>query len=107
MIAVAFSRVAGRLLVADPGLVRLHNALRVALACLLSGIACVAWTAAHHQPITLAALGVLFSMIAPLFVRDARRNAWFITFRATPAFCSSCSSACCARLAGRGRSAAP
>jgi len=79
MIAVAFSRVAGRLLVADPGLVRLHTALRVALACLLSGIACVAWTAGHHQPITLAALGVLFSMIAPLFVRDARRNAWFVT----------------------------
>jgi uncharacterized membrane protein YccC len=79
MIAVAFSRVAGRLLVADPGLVRLHTALRVALACLLSGIACVAWTAGHHQPITLAALGVLFSMIAPLFVRDARRSAWFIT----------------------------
>jgi hypothetical protein len=79
MIAVAFSRVAGRLLVADPGLVRLHNALRVTLATLLSGLACVAWTAAHHQPITLAALGVLFSMIAPLFVRDARRNAWFVT----------------------------
>ena len=79
MIAVAFTRVAGRLLVADPGLVRLHTALRVALACLLSGIACVAWTAGHHQPITLAALGVLFSMIAPLFVRDTRRSAWFVT----------------------------
>jgi hypothetical protein len=79
MIAVAFSRVAGRLLVADPGLVRLHTALRVTLACLLSGIASVAWTAGHHLPITLAALGVLFSMIAPLFVRDARRTAWFVT----------------------------
>ena len=79
MIAVAFSRVAGRLLVADPGLVRLHTALRVTLACLLSGVVCVAWTAGHHQPLTLAALGVLFSMIAPLFVRDARRSAWFIT----------------------------
>ena len=79
MIAVAFSRVAGRLLVADPGLVRLHTALRVTVACLLSGVACVAWTAGHHQPITLAALGVLFSMIAPLFLRDARRSAWFIT----------------------------
>lgn len=79
MIAVAFSRVAGRLLVADPGLVRLQTALRAALACLLSGIACVAWTAGHHLPITLAALGVLFSMIAPLFVRDARRSAWFTT----------------------------
>jgi hypothetical protein len=79
MIAVAFSRVAGRLLVADPGLVRLHTALRVTLACLLSGVVCVAWTAGHHQPLTLAALGVLFSMIAPLFVRDARRSEWFIT----------------------------
>jgi uncharacterized membrane protein YccC len=79
MIAVAFSRVAGRLLVADPGLVRLQTALRATLACLLSGIACVAWTTAHHRPITLAALGVLFSMIAPLFVRDARRSAWFVT----------------------------
>jgi uncharacterized membrane protein YccC len=79
MIVVAFSRVAGRLLVADPGLVRLQTALRAALACLLSGIACVAWTTGHHLPITLAALGVLFSMIAPLFVRDARRGAWFTT----------------------------
>jgi uncharacterized membrane protein YccC len=79
MIAVAFSRVTGRLLVADPGLVRLQIALRAALACLLSGIACVAWTAAHHLPVTLAALGVLFSMVAPLFVRDARRSAWFTT----------------------------
>ncbi len=79
MIAVAFSRVAGRLLVADPGLIRLQTALRAELACLLSGIACVAWTTAHHLPITLAALGVLFSMVAPLFVRDARRSAWFTT----------------------------
>jgi hypothetical protein len=79
MIAAAFSRVAGRLLVADPGLVRLQTALRVALACLLSGIASVAWTAAHHLPVTLAALGVLFSMVAPLFVRDTRRSAWFFT----------------------------
>ncbi|MGF6726560.1 putative membrane protein YccC [Paraburkholderia sp. GAS41] len=79
MIAVAFSRVAGRLLVADPGLVRLHTALRVTLACLLSAVACVSWTAGHREPITVAALGVLFSMIAPLFVRDARRSAWFVT----------------------------
>jgi hypothetical protein len=79
MIAAAFSRVADRLLVADPGLVRLHTALRVALACLLTGIASIAWTVFHHQPITLAAPGILFAMVAPLFVRDARRPAWFGT----------------------------
>ncbi|MFM0503807.1 FUSC family protein [Paraburkholderia caffeinilytica] len=79
MIAVAFSRVADRLLVADPGLVRLHTALRVALACLLTGIASIAWTVFHHQPITLAAPGILFAMVAPLFVRDAQRPAWFGT----------------------------
>lgn len=79
MIAAAFSRVADRLLVADPGLVRLHTALRVALACLLTGFASVAWTAFHHQPITLAAPGILFAMVAPLFVRDAQRPAWFGT----------------------------
>lgn len=79
MIAAAFSRVADRLLVADPGLVRLHTALRVALACLLTGLASIAWTVFHHQPITLAAPGILFAMVAPLFVRDARRPAWFGT----------------------------
>ncbi|NPT39747.1 FUSC family protein [Paraburkholderia sp. 1N] len=79
MIAAAFSRVADRLLVADPGLVRLHTALRVALACLLTGFASIAWTVFHHQPITLAAPGILFAMVAPLFVRDARRPAWFGT----------------------------
>ncbi|MFM0208274.1 FUSC family protein [Paraburkholderia sediminicola] len=79
MIASAFSRVADRLLVADPGLVRLHTALRVALACLLTGLASIAWTVFHHQPITLAAPGILFAMVAPLFVRDARPPAWFGT----------------------------
>ncbi|MGF6904247.1 FUSC family protein [Paraburkholderia sp. GAS348] len=79
MIAAAFSRVADRLLVADPGLVRLHTALRVALACLLTGIASIAWTVFRHQPITLAAPGILLAMVAPLFVRDARRPAWFGT----------------------------
>lgn len=79
MIAAAFSRVADRLLAADPGLVRLHNALRVALACLLTGVASIAWTVSHQQPITLAAPGILFAMVAPLFVRDARRPAWFGT----------------------------
>ncbi|WP_144137650.1 FUSC family protein [Paraburkholderia sp. BCC1884] len=79
MIAAAFSRVADRLLTVDPGLVRLHTALRVALACLLTGVASIEWTVSHHQPITLAAPGILFAMVAPLFVRDARRPAWFVT----------------------------
>ncbi|MFM0313051.1 FUSC family protein [Paraburkholderia sp. RL17-383-BIF-A] len=79
MIAAAFSRVADRLLAADPGLVRLHTALRVALACLLTGVASVAWTVSVHQPVTLAAPGILFAMVAPLFVREARRPAWFGT----------------------------
>ncbi|MFM0667410.1 FUSC family protein [Paraburkholderia sediminicola] len=79
MIAAAFSRVADRLLVADPGLARLHTALRVALACLLTGVASIAWTVCQDQPITLAAPGILFAMVAPLFVRDARRTAWFGT----------------------------
>ena len=48
MIAAAFSRVADRLLVADPGLVRLHTALRVALACLLTGVVSIAWTVFHR-----------------------------------------------------------
>ncbi|PRX22418.1 fusaric acid resistance family protein [Paraburkholderia sp. BL18I3N2] len=79
MIAAALSRVADRLLAADPGLVRLHTALRVALACLLTGVATIAWTVSQDQPITLAAPGILFAMVAPLFVRDARRTAWFGT----------------------------
>jgi uncharacterized membrane protein YccC len=99
MIAAAYSRVAVRLLVADPGLIRLQTALRVALACLLSGIVSVTWTATHHLPVTLAALGVLFSMIAPLFVRDARRNAWFFTL-----FCLYlCACTCFAMAAGLSR----
>jgi uncharacterized membrane protein YccC len=79
MIAAAFSRVTDRLLAADPGLVRLHTALRVALACLLTGVASIAWAVAHRQPVILAAPGILFAMVAPLFLRDARRPAWFAT----------------------------
>ncbi|HZZ06210.1 FUSC family protein [Paraburkholderia sp.] len=95
MIAAAFSRVADRLLVTDPGLVRLHTALRVALACLLTGIASIAWTVFHHQPITLAAPGILFAMVAPLFVRDARRPAWFGTL-----FCLYLCACACFAAAG-------
>ena len=47
-------------MVTDLGLVRLHTALRVVLACLLGGIARVAWAVGLRQPLTLAALGVLF-----------------------------------------------
>lgn len=79
MIAVAYSRATDRLLTADPGLVRLHTALRVALACLLTGAVSIAWTVVRRQPVTLAAPGILFAMVAPLFLRDARRPAWFGT----------------------------
>ncbi|MDE1182226.1 FUSC family protein [Paraburkholderia sp.] len=77
MIAAAFSRVTGRLLVADPGLVRLHTALRAALACLLTGVVSIGWAVGSHQPLIVAAPGVLFAMVAPLFIRDARRADWF------------------------------
>ncbi|WP_345815369.1 FUSC family protein [Paraburkholderia sp. PREW-6R] len=79
MIAAAFSRVTDRLLVTDPGLVRLHNALRVALAVLLTGMVTIAWAVSRHQPVTLVAPAILFAMVAPLFVREAKRRAWFTT----------------------------
>lgn len=60
------------LLTHDPGLVRLQAALRVAVATLLTGIGTLAWATYHHHPFTYAALALLFAMIAPLFVRDAR-----------------------------------
>lgn len=90
MIAVVISLVAGRLLVTDPGLVRLRIALRVALASLLTGFASIAWNVAHHHPVTLAAPGILFAMIAPLFVRDARRPAWFATLLMLYVCASAC-----------------
>ncbi|HXZ08867.1 MAG TPA: FUSC family protein, partial [Paraburkholderia sp.] len=76
MIAIAFSRVADRLLVADPGIVRFKTALRSALACLLTGLVSIGWTIGHHSPPTLAAPAILIAMVAPLFLRDARLVAW-------------------------------
>jgi hypothetical protein len=75
--AAESSRVADRLLIADSGLVRLHTALRLALTCLLTGVASVAWTAVHHPRPILAAPGILFAVIAPLFMRDSRQSAGF------------------------------
>jgi len=79
MIAIAFTRVADRLLVADPGLVRLKTALRSALACLLTGVVGIGWTINQHTSPTLAAPAILIAMIAPLFLRDARLFAWLTT----------------------------
>lgn len=77
MIAAALSRAADRLLVTDPGLARLHNAARATLASLLTATVEIVWARHAHQPIAVAALGTLFAMIAPLFLRDARRADWF------------------------------
>ena len=77
MINVAFSRVVDRMLIADPGLLRLRNALRSVLSCSVTGFIAVSWAFSPHYPITVAALAVLFAMIAPLFVRDASRSGWF------------------------------
>jgi hypothetical protein len=61
----------------DPGLLRLHTALRSAIACFLTGLATIVLVATFHQPMTLVAYAVLFAMVAPLFLRDANRRAWF------------------------------
>jgi hypothetical protein len=70
-------RVSSLLLGSDPGLLRLHTALRSALACLLTGVVTIGWTVATHQPPTLAAFALLFAMIAPLFLRDAGWRDWW------------------------------
>lgn len=79
MINVAFSRVADRMLIADPGLLRLRNALRSVISCSVTGFIAVSWAFSHHHPITIAALAVLSAMIAPLFVREANRSSWFVS----------------------------
>ncbi|MGI4861330.1 MAG: FUSC family protein [Janthinobacterium lividum] len=77
MIIVAFSRLADRLRVVDPGLVRLRTAFRSALSCALTGAIGIGWSLRHQQPPTLAALGILFAMLAPLFIREPRRAGWY------------------------------
>jgi len=66
-----------RLLGSDPGLLRFHTALRSAIACVLTGVVTIGWTAHTHQPPTLAAFALLFAMVAPLFLRDATPRGWF------------------------------
>ncbi|MGI4983327.1 MAG: FUSC family protein [Janthinobacterium lividum] len=90
MIIVAFSRVADRLRVVDPGLVRLHTAFRSALGCALTGVLGIGWSLRHHQPLTLAALGILFAMLAPLFIREPRRTGWYASLLSI--YLSSCAS---------------
>ena len=71
------SRLLTRLLGSDPGLLRLHTALRSSIACVLTGIVTIGWTVHAHQPSTLAAFALLFAMVAPLFLRDATPRGWF------------------------------
>lgn len=68
-----------RALIADPGLLRLRNAARSALATLATAVLASGWALRHHQSLTVAALGVLFAMIAPLFLRDARWSNWMVS----------------------------
>jgi hypothetical protein len=79
MIAAAYSRALNCVLTADPGLLRLRNALRSTLACSLTATVSVSWALQHHQQLALAALGTLFAMIAPLFLRDARLSGWLLS----------------------------
>ncbi|WP_213781451.1 FUSC family protein [Caballeronia sp. dw_276] len=79
---VPSSRLLSSLLGSDPGSLRLHTALRSALACLLTGFVTIGWTVATHQPPTLAAFALLLAMIAPLFLRDARWRGWLASLAA-------------------------
>lgn len=76
MIAAAYSRALDRVRIADPGLSRLRNAARSTLACVLTAAIDIAWAVHHDRHITVAALGALFAMIAPLFLREVRLSGW-------------------------------
>ncbi|HEF5869507.1 TPA: FUSC family protein [Burkholderia cenocepacia] len=77
MSAVSLSRAIDRLFIADPGLHRLLGGVRAALASLLAGALGIAWALHLGFAITTGAVGILFSMIAPLFLRDAHRLDWY------------------------------
>lgn len=68
-----FSTISG----SDPGLLRLHTALRSAIACFLTGVLTITLAFSLHEPLTLVAYAVLFAMVAPLFLRDANPRAWY------------------------------
>lgn len=99
-IAAALSRVrparsprrsfADRLLSVDPGLLRFHTALRSALASVLTGCVAITWAVRSGHPLTLPAFALLFAMIAPLFLRDAQRGAWFASLASL--YISGCAS---------------
>lgn len=76
MTRFAFRSLADRLLVADAGLARLTPALRSALASTSSATLSIALAFEHALPVTVGAPGILFAMIAPLFVRDAQFTGW-------------------------------
>jgi hypothetical protein len=79
MIATAFRRVADRLLVVDPGLARFVTASRATLSTLLTAWCCLLLAAWLGVSPVVASVAVLFSMIAPLFLRDETLREWLIS----------------------------
>ncbi|QVN15301.1 FUSC family protein [Burkholderia sp. LAS2] len=77
MSAVSLSRAIDRLFIVDPGLHRLLGGVRAALASVLVGALGIASALHLGLAITTGAVGILFAMIAPLFLRDARRLDWY------------------------------
>ncbi|MET3214140.1 UNVERIFIED_ORG: hypothetical protein ABIC48_001883 [Burkholderia territorii] len=77
MSAVSLSRAIDRLFIVDPGLHRLLGGARAALASVLAGALGIAPALHLGLAITTGAVGILFAMIAPLFLRDARRLDWY------------------------------
>jgi|GEM_PF-1056079 len=77
MSAVSLSRVIDRLFIVDPGLHRLLGGVRAALASVLAGALGIASALHLGFAITTGAVGILFAMIAPLFLRDAHRLDWY------------------------------
>ncbi|WP_081066376.1 FUSC family protein [Burkholderia anthina] len=77
MSVVSLSRAIDRLLIVDPGLHRLLGGARAALASMLAGALGIASALHLGLAITTGAVGILFAMIAPLFLRDAHRLDWY------------------------------
>ncbi|NTZ82997.1 FUSC family protein [Burkholderia metallica] len=77
MSAVSLSRAIDRLFIVDPGLHRLLGGARAALASLLAGALGIASALHLGFAITTGAVGILFAMVAPLFLRDAHRLDWY------------------------------
>ncbi|WP_241241098.1 FUSC family protein [Burkholderia cenocepacia] len=77
MSVVSLSRAIDRLFIVDPGLHRLLGGARAALASVLAGALGIASALHLGFAITTGAVGILFAMIAPLFLRDAHRLDWY------------------------------